>query len=503
MSRSRFLDRLATPATWLIAGAVVGAGFIGDAVLSRGADAKPAAAVAFCSVYAGSKLCEAGPAPCTTCHTNPPGRNTFGAMLEQRLLPGEKRPLSDASFAASLPAALKAIEQEDADGDGFPNLAEIMAGTQMADASSMPRAITCSADVSAKAGKGRWNVCGYDPVYAFKKVSLDFCGKSATRAEIDAFSKTKGDARKWQAALSTKLDQCLAGRYWAGKDGVVWNLANAKVRPAHTVKSGENPGPVPLGDYDDDYNLFTWANTGDRDVRELLLAQYFVKRVSDDPVKLEIIPEEELAKRRRDQTQNVPREKRVGMITTRWNAASNTMFTPIPRTTAAQAYRAYLGYDISKMQGLIPVNHTPEDYDNKGVKAPQCAACHTTLDPLTYPFTRYNGIGQYNYRDDRLTQFVRTEGPRIVEAPPSGVLLGQPVKDLLEWGKVAANSDPFARKVVFDYWKQLVGREPDAQPADQAEYSKLWRKLKAKDGYNYRVEKMLHDLVLTNAYGRP
>jgi hypothetical protein len=503
LPRLRLIAQLSSPRPWLIAGAIVGAAFVGDATFTPSASAKPAAAAAFCSVYPGSKLCEAGPAPCTTCHTNPPGRNPYGAQVEQRLLPGEKRPLSDSAFIGALPNALKGIEQEDADGDGFPNLAEILGGTQMADASSMPRALSCSADVSAKAGKARWNVCGYDPVYAFKKVNLDFCGKSATRAEIATFSKTKNDPKKWQAALSTKLDQCLTSRYWAGKDGVVWNIANPKVRPAHTVKSGENPGPVPLGDYDDDYNLFTWANTGDRDVRELLRAQYFVKRVSDDPVKLEIIPEEELAKRKRDQTQNVPREKRVGMITTRWNAASNTMFTPIPRTTAAQAYRAYLGYDISKMQGLMPVNHSPEDYDNKGVKAPQCAACHTTLDPLTYPFTRYNGIGQYNYRDDRLTQFVRTEGPRITEAPPSGVLLGQPVKDLLEWGKVAVNSDPFAQKVVFDYWKVLVGREPDAQPADQAEYSRLWRGLKAKDGYNYRVEKMLHDLVLTQAYGRP
>jgi hypothetical protein len=98
---------------------------------------------------------------------------------------------------------------------------------------------------------------------------------------------------------------------------------------------------------------------------------------------------------------------------------------------------------------------------------------------------------------------VRTEGPQITQAPASGVLLGKPVKDLLEWGRVAADSDPFAQKVVFDYWKVLVGREPDAQPADQAEYSRLWRSLKAKDGYNYRVEKMLHGLILTNAYGRP
>ena len=66
---------------------------------------------------------------------------------------------------------------------------------------------------------------------------------------------------------------------------------------------------------------------------------------------------------------------------------------------------------------------------------------------------------------------------------------------------MASNSDPFAQKVVFDYWKLLIGREPSLQ--DQAEYSQLWRDLKSPDVHNYRVEKMLHALVLTNAYGRP
>lgn len=497
-------QRLASPRTWLVFTALVSAGLLADVgVVSVPALAKPAAAVAFCSVYPNSKACESGPAPCTTCHTNPPARNVFGAQLAARLAPGETRPLSDAVFAATLPNALKAVEQDDADGDGFPNLAEILAGTQMADASSAPRSLACAAGQSASAAKSNWNVCGYDPTYAYKKVSLDFCGKSATRADIAAFGKLKANPKLWQAAISTKLDQCFATRYWAGKNGVVWNIANAKIKPAHTVKAGENPGPVPLADYDDDYNLFTWANTGDRDVRELMLAQYYVKRTSDDPVKLEIIPEEELAKRNRQFSQNVPHDKRVGMITTRWQAASNTMFTAVPRTTAAQAIRAYLGFDLAKMQGLQPVSHEPIDYDAKGVTQAQCAACHSTLDPATYPFTRYNGIGAYNYADNRLQQFVRSDGARVVQAPASGILLGQPVKDLVEWGQVAANSDPFAQKVVVDYWRVMIGREPEAQPQDQAEYNRLWRGLKDKTAYNYRVEKMLHGLVLTNAYGRP
>ncbi len=193
----------------------------------------------------------------------------------------------------------------------------------------------------------------------------------------------------------------------------------------------------------------------------------------------------------------------MGLITTRWNGAINTMFTAVPRTTAAQAYRAFLGYDIAKMQGISSVPHEPIDFDAKGVQAPQCAACHATLDPLTYPFTRYNGIGRYNYEAGRLQNFVRSDGKRVTEAPENGILLGHKVKDLMEWGQVAANSDPFAQKVVGDYWKVLIGRDPETHAQDQAEYTKLWQGLKSPDAYNYRVEKMLHGLILTQAYGRP
>lgn len=489
----------------LFAGAaVVGIGLVGQAVVTPSAVAKPPATAAFCSIYPSAKACESGTASCATCHTVPPARNLFGAQIEARLSARHQRPFGDDVFMAALPGALKEIEQDDADNDGVTNLAEIMAGSQMADAGSKPLAQACAAPDAAKAAASRWNTCNYDPVYAFKKVSLDFCGVSAKRADVAAIEKIKGDRKAWQAALSAKLDECLDSRYWTGKNGAVWNIANSKIRPAHVVKSGEKAGPVPLGDYDDDYNLFTWANTDDRDVRQLLLADYFVKRVSDAPLKLEVIPEDELAKRPFPTQQRISKDKRAGMISTRWNQASNTMFTPVPRTTAAQAYRAYLGYDISKMEGLMPVNHEPEDFDAKGVKSPECAVCHSTLDPLTYPFTRYNGIGGgYNYDPDRLKGYVRSEGPRIVEAPESGVVLGQPVKDLREWAQVAANSDPFASKVVADYWKVLVGRDASVHGQDKEEFNRLWRDLKNPNAYNYRVEKMLHGLILTNAYGRP
>ncbi|MEZ5938430.1 MAG: hypothetical protein R3C52_09430 [Hyphomonadaceae bacterium] len=472
-----------------------------NAPLAPPANAKPPAPMAFCHAYPDAKACSSGFTDCATCHTTPPARNAFGLQVEANLAPGLPRPLSDEAFLKYLPEALKAVEDLDADTDGFSNIVEIMAGTQTADATSVPRMLACAPEDKARAAGALWNVCEYDPAYAYRKVHLDFCGQSPSRSNMDAFLKVEDQNEKLNR-IGQALDQCLNSTYWLGKDGVVWNMANAKIRPAHAVKSGDNPGPVPLGDYDDDYNLFTWANSDDNDVRDLLLAQYFVKRTSSDPVRLEQVSETELAARPRGTKQPVPEEKRAGMITTRWFAAVHTMFTAIPRTTAAQAYRSYLGYDIAKMEGLHSVSNEPVDYDAKGVNAPACAVCHATLDPLSYPFTRYNGIsGNYTYNDKRLLDYVRVDGAHVADAPASGMILGQPVSDLREWAEVAANSDAFAMKVTGDYWKLLIGRDPDVN--DQPEFNRLWRGLKSETTYNYRVERMLHDLVLTNAYGRP
>jgi hypothetical protein len=414
---------------------------------------------------------------------------------------GAPRPLSDEAFAAALPVALKAVEKDDADKDGVSNYDEIMAGSLPGDANSMPVAASCSPADKAAAAKGHWNVCGYDPVYVFRKVHMDFCGQSPSRAQTAAFAKLAMDRTLWEPALADALDGCLKSRYWLGKDGVVWNLANPKIRPVDSVKSGPGAGPVPLADYFFDYDLFTWINSGDRDVPDLLLAQYFVKRVSDSPPTLRVMTEEELKAIPMGQGQNVEQAKRVGMITTRWFTTVNTMFTAIPRTTAAQAYRAYLGFDIAHMEGLHPVEGEPKEYDHKGVTAPTCAYCHSTLDPLAYAFTRYNGIFANNYMPNRLNAFTKVDTADVAKAPEKGILLGHEVADLLEFGKVAANSEEFARKVAFDYWKLLVGREP--QVTDQREYSALWRGLMDPNKSNYRVEKMLHALILTEAYGKP
>jgi len=329
----------------------------------------------------------------------------------------------------------------------------------------------------------------------------------------------------------------LDSAFWQGKDGVLWNLANAKILPESSLKSGDGAADITLADYEDDYNLFVYINTDDRDVRELLTAKYHAVRQPDGAlVRVDRTPVEDIMAREsednEDVAQLVPQDRRAGMLTTRWFLAKNTMFTPVPRTTAAQAYRAYLGYDIAKLEGLQPVAGEPVDYDRKGVTAEQCAVCHSTLDPLSYSFSRYDGIGGgdegnggdaedflnpdmqmdmdfnadgtvngtfANYSSGRLERFVGEAGPQIVETPEAGLLFGQPVANLVEWAEVAANSEPFARKVVLDYWRLLVGEDPQA--GAEAEFETLVQRLSSE--HEYRVERMLADLIATEAYGAP
>jgi hypothetical protein len=385
-----------------------------------------------------------------------------------------------------------------------------------------PLDVGCDSEQRALASAQLWNTCAYDPAYALTRIGLDFCGHSPTREELEA---VRG-SHDWPTLLEQKLAGCLDSDFWQGKDGVLWNLANAKILPESSLKSGDDAGDLTIADYEDDYNLFVYINTDDRDVRELLTAQYHVIRQTDGAlVRVDRTPVEDLVARDSDDgdiAQLVPQERRAGMLTTRWFLAKNTMVTPIPRTTAAQAYRAYLGYDIAKMEGLRPVAGEPVDYDLKGVTAGQCAVCHSTLDPLSYPFSRYDGLGGGdeeeisdpdmvinadgtvniafgNYLSGRMERFVRQEGPQIAETPEAGLLFGQPVADLVEWAEVAANSEPFARKVVLDYWRLLVGEDP--QPSEEAEFATLAQRLSSE--HEYRVERMLRDLVVTEAYGAP
>lgn len=461
--------------------------------------ARPVAPSAFCAAWPDATPCGAGPADCTTCHTAPPQRNLFGAQLDAQI--AGARPLTDAQFLMALPAALAAVEAQDADGDGVGNREELSVGTSPSDALSKPGEGKCPESIE----NNGWDVCNRDLTYVFRKVHLDFCGRSPSRDELGDF---KADPS--EAAIEAALAACLKTEYWIGRDGAVWNLANRKIRPLASIKAGEGEGDIPLGDYFDDYAYFVYTQTGDRDAREVLTGNYFVAEVRTDKGTVyepwNRTADAEFELRGFGPAQLVNMQRRAGMLTHRWFLMSNTMFTGVPRTTAAQAYRAFLGLDISRLEGLEPVEGEPVDYDEKGVQEAECARCHSTLDPLTYPFTRYEGIGggtgralPFSYNGNRHNTFVAVDGPGMADLPEAGVLFGQPVANLLEWAQVAANSDAFARATLLDYWKLLFGEAP--RPEETAEFDQLWQDFKTT--HEYRVERMLHALVKTEAYGVP
>lgn len=462
------------------------------------AAAQPTGPAAFCAAYPDAPACDAGAAACDTCHETPPARNLIGRAIEEGLLPGEDRPLDPEVFADALPGALLAIEGLDSDDDGFVNLDEWLAGSDAADGDSFPGGQVCDGEPDKSAW--RYDVCSYDARFTFTRVMIDVCGESPTYEEIEEVAAAE-DPR---ALIHETLDDCLQSEAWRGRDGVLWQIAHRKIRPLAALKAGASEGDIPLGDYEDDYNLFVYTQIDGHDARELLTAGYHVER-TDDPttyVPYARTPAQDTAARGAGVAQLTEIDRRAGMLTTRWNFVLNTMFTPIPRTTAAAAYRSYLGLDIAKMQGLQIGAALPADYDNKGVAADECAVCHSTLDPLTYPFSRYVGLGggaPGDYRANRMLSYVDTEGPGIVDTPEAGAIFGQPVDDLVEWAAVAADSDAFAQATTRDYWVLMVGESP--RDIDVAEYTTLWTDFEGDHAYS--VDAMLHDLIDTEAYSVP
>lgn len=453
------------------------------------AQAKPTGPSAICEVFPEAQSCQMGLPSCAVCHTTPPARNVFGASLEEGLLPDTPRPLDDETFTQGIEQRLSDVSASDADGDGYSNQDELLAGTLPGDERSFPTEGGCSGQSS----NPQFDVCGYDFRYTFNKVLLDFCGFSASYDELKAFDVLES-AEKAER-IKTTLLSCVDSDFWQGRDGVLWRMAHSKIRPIQAIKSGQGAGPVPLADYDDDYALFVYSQIDDHDARDVLLADYFVDLLGDR-VSATTKPNQP--------GQYLESARRAGMVTTGWFFVINTMFTALPRTTAAQAYRSYLGLDIAKSEGLIvPEGQVLVDYDDKGIEAPECAVCHTTLDPLSYPFSRYWGIAANQtgtYSPERMTLFnPAIEGARIREVPEAGFVLGQPVENLTEWAEVAANSDEFAKANVLGYWKLLLGKEPTT--SQMAEFETVWRNFRGV--HNYRVEAMLIELVETEAYGTP
>lgn len=469
---------------------MIGVSALGYASVSL---ARPPGPSALCEAWPDGEECP-GASACDACHTAPPARDLFGQAIEDLMWPGDARPESDADFAEGLATALASLEDVDSDGDGFSNRAEWVAGTDPGDSTSAPSEVPMNDPCSAGGDNPDFSVCEYDPIFAYRRVSVDICGRSPRWDALNDLRGQEGSAQR--EAIHALVDECLSGAHWQGTDGTLWRLAHAKIRPLAELKSGEGAGLIPLGDYEPDYALFVYAMSGDRDVRDLLLADYYVEQTSETPPRYE--------RRVSLEGQNLDASQRAGMITTRWFLLINTMFTPVPRTTAAQAYRAFLGLDIAKSEGLTPPDgFTLIDYDEKGITEPACASCHTTLDPLSYPFSRYRGIsGQQSgaYSATRLNEFGPEEGAQLSDMPEAGAIFGVEVADLVEWAQVAADSDAFAQQVTRDLWVTLIGHAP-RDDAERSEFDAAWRAL--RDEHGYRAERVIHSIVDTLAYGRP
>ena len=418
--------------------------------------------------------------------------NDFGEDVKDALAQYASVPFADGDFEEYLAQALMDIEDIDSDGDGFGNLEEIERGTEPGQADSYPIVDQCPSP--DQVAEHDYKICTYDYGYVYRKVGIDFCGLPPTFAEMEAFHEL-GEAEQ-QAELHAQLDRCLDSEFWLGPSGVLWNVAHRKVRPVGSLSG--------FADYTNDYDYFTYTQIDDHDVRELLVGQYLVERVEAGT------PEEPRSVYQVVATrdgQPMQPERRAGLLTSAWPLFYNTMFTALPRGTAAQAYRAFLGFDIAASEGLSwPIAGEPVDYDLAGVTEATCAGCHSTLDPLSYPFSRYNGlqndgvIGFYEYDPDRIAKYFVARYPLMANMPEAGYLMGQPVADLLQWAQVAVASDRFFSATVSDYWRLLIGEPPTAENAEAyAEHSQLWQQLAG----HYSVEQMLHGLIDTEAYGAP
>ena len=454
--------------------------------------ALPEGPSAFCMTYPDAPDCAGTQVTCAQCHIVPPVFNAYGEDVVGALYAIDG--YGSEAFKAFLPEALASIEEKDSDDDGLMNLDEIYTGTHPGDVEDFwlePAPPEGATNIYYGIGE-------YDHALAYRRVMLTYCGRPPTFDEITIFEAEE----EQDVALADALRGCLETDYWL--DDALLRLADKRIKPLEAI--GFN-GLIPLADYEWDYRLFQHILSGDRDARDLFRADYHIDsdgdkisgniRYENDSVYPPSAPLPVGG-------QPLDPDKRAGMITTQWFLMSQTMFSKLPRTTAAQAYRSYLGQDIARNEGLIPVADEPLDVDNAGVKAPECAMCHSTLDPLSYAFASYDGIGGgtevYDGYGDLISS-LETTGMYLPERNPWGedsVILGEPVSNLVEWADVAADSEMFARNLTMMFWKQAIQREP--LPNEIEEFDALWKGLEEDE---YQVNRLLQRLIQTHAFGAP
>jgi len=450
------------------------------ALTSTTAHARPPGPRALCATYPESATCKGRVPSCATCHSSPPALNAFGAEVATSLYGDASYTFDDESYEALVPAHLALVEASDPDADGTSSLEEIELGTAPGDARSVPVVVPAPSGPE----NPHFDVGQYDPRFAFRRVMNLYCGRPPTYEEMEAHRAADDPL----ASVDDALAACLSSSYWRHEG--LHRLGDKRIRPLEAVGYD---GIIPLADYAWDYRLFSHVLTDDRDARDLLLAAYHIDE--EGRVVEGVVPPPPSSLLGTGGQPLVP-ERRAGMITTQWFLMIHTMFSALPRTTAAQAYRAYLGMDLSRSEGILPVAGEPRDVDQKGVQQVVCAACHSTLDPLSYAFSTYNGIGDI----DAIYDFEVTGAYDPTRTPygESGMLLGEEVTDLVAWAEAAASSDAFRQNLARMFFAHALGREPIASEED--EFRAIWTAIR-DDGYS--ANKLIRRIVFSNAFGVP
>lgn len=466
----------------------------------------------FCATYPSVPACRGGTVSCLTCHTAPPVLNPFGAQVRSALEPGRR--------ADGFAAALAAVEGFDADNDGAPNLEELLLGTSPADPLSTPRS-------TGPEGPAYGPIGQYDAEFAFRRIKIAFCGVGPSYEDVQALRRSTDQ----RGVLHDTLTACLESGYWRRE--AIPRIADARIRPLVALGTCQNM----LADFEHDYRLFTYAMTGGHDARDLVVGDYHVARdASGDLVRIDesaeplMPPESRGGIPCRDPFGNSPplgggqplaAHERAGMMTTQWFLLIQTQATYLPRTTAAAAYRAWLGFDIANYEGLFPVPGEPRDIDEIGIDQTPCYQCHSTLDPLAYSFAYYNGISTGRgppgaaqgpatgaYDPERPTTFFL--GPVVAkeawaDAPPMAYALGKPMPaeaslqdstSLVRMARGFASSSAFSSHVAGLVWAIAIGHP--VGPGQHAEFAEVERAFR---GSNYSVDELAHAIIDTHAFG--
>jgi hypothetical protein len=481
--------------------------------LAPSAIAIPSAPMVVCEMWPDIDACRGGVPSCDLCHTstapvawNEFGLNFFGA--DGADCPPENnrwmcfRDPFDAHLRDTL--ADMATDPGDADGDCVDDVTELLYGTNHVDADEYPWEPfvppTPQGDTNPY-----YDVGTTDWPFAYRRVKAAFCGLSPTYEELTTF--TGLDEAAQSAALHDTLDTCLESPFWLVR--ALPRMADERIRPIKEVSADGSGDVATLGDYNDDYLLFVWAMSGDRDARDLLLADYHVRLNGAAQSVADAFMTYDGPGGGAAPSQPLDTAHRAGMITTQWFMIVNTMFSDVPRTTAAQSLRAYLGMDIALSQGMYPIADEPLDVDDKGVTAEPCSHCHATLDPLAYAFAEYNGIGGggSNGTYDPARAIAIFEAAGIAPADrPKPALFGQSIDwdqgestALVAWAQLAANSEAFKRTIATMLFERVLGRHPAAD--ELAEFTDWWMSWGEDDGYS--ANELLHDLIDLHAFGAP